>query len=85
VSARHPEDGPSVETECCDLSGCYSPWAWEAERRNGPRRLRLCESHADLWLKSEREFLAELESVAGRPASPGTAKAIRTRYGRVGT
>jgi hypothetical protein len=67
---RDYEDGPSVETEACDLGGCCEPWAWETDRRNGPRKLRLCEEHADRWLKSERDLNAELEEVAGRRPKP---------------
>ncbi len=74
------EDMPSCEEHACDLGGCCEPWAWETTRRNGPRKLRLCEAHADRWLKGERELYAELESVAGRipprKARPGTAVAL---------
>lgn len=60
------EDGPSVEQESCDLGGCSAPWAWETDRRNGPRKLRLCERHADEWLKGERDLAAEREELRGR-------------------
>lgn len=80
------EDMPSCEEHSCDIGGCYEPWAGEVERDNGPRRLRLCEAHYDLWTRSEREFLAELEAVRGQKLpSPGTFKAIERRYGKVGT
>ena len=76
------DDMPSCEEHACDIGGCCEPWAWETERRNGPRKLRLCEGHADRWLKGEREFYAELEEVAGRtpPRRPrsGTAPALAT-------
>lgn len=64
------EDGPSVETEACDLGGCSEPWAWETERRNGPRKLRLCEAHATRWLQGERMLKAEIEAVAGTVDPP---------------
>ncbi len=82
MSPNPYEDGPSTETECCDLGDCYEPWAWETGRRNGPRKLRLCEAHADRWLKAERELLAEFESVRRVPKpSPGSKRAIDRRYG----
>jgi hypothetical protein len=47
---RDPVDGPSVESELCDIGGCCEPHAWESEEeRNGPRGLRLCEGHATEW------------------------------------
>lgn len=64
------EDMPSCEEHACDLGGCHEPWAWESDRRNGPRKLRLCEGHADKWLQGERDFHAELESMAGRAERP---------------
>ncbi len=66
MSENPYEDGPSCEEEACDLGDCSEPWAWETDRRNGPRSLRLCEVHADRWLKGERDLYAEIESVAGR-------------------
>lgn len=65
---RNPvEDLPSCESECCDVGGCASPWAWSPEGvTNGPRSLRLCEEHSDEWLRSERDLLAEREEMAGR-------------------
>jgi hypothetical protein len=61
------EDMPSCEEHACDLPGCSEPWAWEPDgQTNGPRRLRLCEAHADEWLKAERAHNAEREEVAGR-------------------
>ena len=60
------EDSPTVEPEACDLGDCKEPWAVEVDRDNGPRSLRLCECHADEWLKAERELLAEREEVSGR-------------------
>lgn len=58
------DDLPGVESGQCDC--CSEPWAWEAERRYGPRLLRLCEDHADRWLRGERDLFAEIETVAGR-------------------
>lgn len=79
----HPydyEDVPSCAEESCDIGGCSEPWAWETDRKNGPRQLRLCEAHADRWLTGERAFYAELEERAGRipprKARPGTAVAL---------
>ncbi len=60
------DDMPSVDTEECDMGDCHEPWAWEADRRNGPRMLRLCEDHATRWLEGERVLAAEREEVAGR-------------------
>lgn len=60
------EDMPSAETEACDIGGCCEPWAWEADRRNGPRKLRLCEEHATRWQMAERDYLAEREEMRGR-------------------
>lgn len=76
------EDMPSCEEHACDLGDCSEPWAWETDRSNGPnRKLRLCEAHADRWLKGERAFYAELEERAGRipprKARPGMAVALR--------
>jgi hypothetical protein len=74
------EDCPSTENEPCDIGGCGEPWAWEAERRNGPRKLRLCEGHATRWLEGRRVYEAELEEVAGRELPrrprPGTQAAL---------
>lgn len=94
---RHPEDGPSVETEACDLGSCREPWAIEVDRDNGPRSLRLCEEHGSRWLQAEAELAAELEEVAGREhegenlaskMAPlfGLVRALDTRrFGKVGT
>ena len=71
MSARNPyEDGPSVEPESCDLGGCNEPWAAEVERRNGPRKLRLCEAHHDCWTAAERGLEAEREELRGRIVGP---------------
>lgn len=74
------EDSPSCEEHACDLGGCEEPWCWETTRRNGPRKLRLCEEHATRWLKGEAALYAELEERAGRipprSARPGTARAL---------
>ena len=81
---RDPIDGPSVESEQCDH--CGEPWAWEADRDHGPRRLRLCESHADAWLRGERE----LEEMRGRASLAslaslfGLARALDGRTRRTG-
>ena len=58
------EDYPSAEETCCDM--CSEPIALEVDQRYGPRKLLLCESHADRWLKAEREMDAELEQMRGR-------------------
>lgn len=69
--ARNPYvDLPSTDSERCDIGGCAESWAWEAERRNGPRKLRLCEGHADRWLRGERQLAAEREEMAGRVLEP---------------
>lgn len=79
------DDLPSTETEACDLGGCREPWAAEVERRNGPRRLRLCEVHHDAWTHGERELYAEIEEVAGRaPAMSSLFGLARTIDGRRG-
>jgi hypothetical protein len=59
-------DLPSCESEKCDIGPCAHDWAWEAEIHNGARRLRLCELHADEWLRGERELAAEREELSGR-------------------
>lgn len=81
------DDLPNVEEHACDIGGCEDNWAWETTRRNGPRMLRLCESHATRWLKGEAELYAELEERAGRvpprKPAPGTAAAL-AKVGRGG-
>lgn len=65
--ARNPlehEVYPDAETDACDM--CSEPIALEVDQRYGPRKLLLCESHADRWLKAERELDAEIEEMAGR-------------------
>lgn len=88
---RNPTDDlPSCDHESCDIGGCREPWAWEPETgSNGPRKLRLCEAHADEWLQSERDLLAEREEIAGREKvvtgyAPlfGLARAFDTRTKR---
>lgn len=64
------DDMPSVTEESCDIGGCREPWAWEVDRAHGPRNLRLCEGHADRWLRAERELAAEREELAGRVLEP---------------
>jgi hypothetical protein len=65
--SRNPtDDMPSCEAESCDVGGCREPWAWEPESSHGPRKVRLCEHHADEWLTAERDLLAEREEMAGR-------------------
>jgi hypothetical protein len=53
---REPIDGPSVESECCDVGGCREPWAAEVNEQNGPRKLRLCEEHHDARRTSAAPF-----------------------------
>jgi hypothetical protein len=65
IPANPTDDMPSVE-ESCDIGGCREPWAWEVDRAHGPRKLRLCEGHADRWLRAERDLAAEREELAGR-------------------
>jgi hypothetical protein len=60
------EDLPSTETECCDIGGCGEPWADTVDAANGPRLLRLCESHHDEWTAAARSMSAEIEEQAGR-------------------
>lgn len=68
---RNPTDDlPSTCESQCDLGGCSNDWAWETQRRHGKRNFRLCEEHADVWLRSERELVAEREEVAGRDMNP---------------
>lgn len=85
---RDPVDGPSVETESCDLGDCHEPWAAEVEVPHGPRSLRLCEEHADRWLRAERELDAELEEMRGRVGSLaplfGLARALDGRARKAG-
>lgn len=53
VSAPPTDDLPSVDSEQCDC--CSEPWAWEADRPYGPRNLRLCERHADDYMRGADE------------------------------
>lgn len=93
MEPRNPcEDMPSAEEHACDLGGCTAPWAGEVDRRNGPRRLRLCEPHYDRWVTAERELYAELEQMSGRldealAISPlfGLVRALDGRTRRTGT
>lgn len=73
----------SVEVEQCDLAGCTAPWAWEAERRNGPRKLRLCEEHSTKWLNAERALDEEIVAVAAKNAVREDLAAVTERVDRL--
>lgn len=86
IPANPYEDMPSCEEHACDLGDCSEPWAMEVECPNGPRQLRLCEEHADRWLRAEQELEAELEEMRGRVGSIaplfGLARALDGRAKR---
>ena len=90
MSVENPyEDMPSCPEEACDIGGCREPWAEEMSAGNGPRALRLCESHATRWLKAEAELDAELAAVTEAEAKRAAAGALvwrpsRRRMSRVG-
>lgn len=74
--AAEPIDGPSVESAKCDIGGCDAEWAWEADKVHGPRKLRLCEEHADRWLRGAAELEAEKLAIIAAEARAQTTTDI---------